>query len=192
MDNPGRPVPERRDGCGFSHLRIVPSTDLNVAFGMSLTVYFADHRLQHPLQGIGGFIGELTLHPFNSKNKLVQALFIPINAVLEIPTFLARPVSLALRLYGNMYAGEMVFVLIALLTLSSGFHALSSAAGGSRSSVHRPGSGVVDLPLPRGRTAGLHFHDAHDRLSVTGIRASLITGSAIWRVEWKTLHTSRP
>jgi F-type H+-transporting ATPase subunit a len=121
--------PSAATAAGFSHLRIVPSTDLNVAFGMSLTVFLLIIIYSIRFKGIGGFIGELTLHPFNSKNKLVQALFIPINAVLEIPTFLARPVSLALRLYGNMYAGEMVFVLIALLTLSSGFHALSSGGG---------------------------------------------------------------
>jgi F-type H+-transporting ATPase subunit a len=121
--------PSAATAAGFSHLRIVPSTDLNVAFGMSLTVFLLIIIYSIHFKGIGGFIGELTLHPFNSKNKLVQALFIPINAVLEIPTFLARPVSLALRLYGNMYAGEMVFVLIALLTLSSGFHALTSGGG---------------------------------------------------------------
>ncbi len=121
--------PHAATAAGLSHLRIVPSTDLNVAFGMSLTVFLLIIIYSIRFKGIGGFIGELTLHPFNSKNKLVQALFIPINAVLEVPTFLARPVSLALRLYGNMYAGEMVFVLIALLTLSSGFHALSSGGG---------------------------------------------------------------
>lgn len=121
--------PSAATAAGLSHLRIVPSTDLNVAFGMSLTVFVLIIIYSIRFKGIGGFIGELTLHPFHSSNKLVQVLFIPINAVLEIPTFLARPVSLALRLYGNMYAGEMVFVLIALLTLSSGFHALSSGGG---------------------------------------------------------------
>jgi F-type H+-transporting ATPase subunit a len=121
--------PSAATAAGLSHLRIVPSTDLNVAFGMSLTVFLLIIIYSIRFKGIGGFIGELTLHPFHSKNKVVQALFVPVNAVLEIPTFLARPVSLALRLYGNMYAGEMVFVLIALLTLSSGFHALTSGGG---------------------------------------------------------------
>jgi F-type H+-transporting ATPase subunit a len=121
--------PSAATAAGLSHLRIVPSTDLNVAFGMSLTVFLLIIIYSIRFKGLGGFIGELTLHPFHSKNKILQVLCIPINAVLEIPTFLARPVSLALRLYGNMYAGEMVFVLIALLTLSSGFHALSSGGG---------------------------------------------------------------
>ena len=60
---------------------------------------------------------------------MLRILCIPLYLVMELPTFLARPVSLALRLYGNMYAGEMVFVLIALLTLTSGFAALSSFGG---------------------------------------------------------------
>ena len=79
--------------------------------------------------GFGGFVGSLTLHPFSSKNWLVQALFVPINFVMELPSFLARPVSLALRLYGNMYAGEMVFALLALLTLSGASAAVHSLTG---------------------------------------------------------------
>ena len=118
-----------RGGLGLSHLRFVPSTDLNVAFGMSLTVFVLIIFYSLKMKGVGGFLAEFTLHPFSSKNVVVQALFVPVNFILEVPTFLARPVSLALRLYGNMYAGEMVFVLIALLTLSSGFSALTSATG---------------------------------------------------------------
>jgi len=60
-------------------------------------------------------VGELTLHPFNAKNPIVQALFIPVNFFLESIALLAKPISLALRLFGNMYAGEMIFILIALM-----------------------------------------------------------------------------
>jgi F-type H+-transporting ATPase subunit a len=74
------------------------------------------------MKGLGGFIGELTLHPFQSKNPIVQALIVPFNFVLEFVPFIAKPVSLSLRLYGNMFAGEMIFMLIALFTLSMGFH----------------------------------------------------------------------
>jgi len=81
------------------------------------------------MKGLGGFIAEFTLHPFASSNVLVQALFVPVNLLLESVMFFARPISLALRLYGNLYAGEMVFVLIALLTLTSGYHALASVGG---------------------------------------------------------------
>jgi F-type H+-transporting ATPase subunit a len=67
------------------------------------------------IKGIGGFTGELTLQPFQSKNKAVMALFIPINFLLEFVSLIAKPISLALRLFGNMYAGEMIFILIALM-----------------------------------------------------------------------------
>lgn len=127
---------------GLAHLRIVPSTDLNVVFGLSITVFILIIAYSLKMKGIRGFIGEFTLHPFRSRNWLVQALFVPINLIMEVPAFLARPVSLALRLYGNMYAGEMVFVLISLLTLSSGFHALASL-GGWLSIVGSVAAGVI-------------------------------------------------
>jgi F-type H+-transporting ATPase subunit a len=60
-------------------------------------------------------VGELTLHPFNAKNPLVQARVIPVNFTLEVLGLIAKPISLALRLFGNMYAGEMIFILIALM-----------------------------------------------------------------------------
>jgi F-type H+-transporting ATPase subunit a len=81
------------------------------------------------MKGLGGFIGELTLQPFSSDNKLVQAILVPINFLLESITFVARPVSLALRLYGNLYAGEMIFLLIAVMTLGVGFAGLASLGG---------------------------------------------------------------
>ncbi len=125
--------PSAAKAAGIGHLRIVPSTDLNVAFAMSLTVFALIIIYSIRFKGLGGFVGELALHPFptggRNANLLVRILCIPINLVIELPSFLARPVSLALRLYGNMYAGEMVFVLIALLTLTQGFHALASGGG---------------------------------------------------------------
>lgn len=122
-------LPSAAQAAGLGHLRIVPSTDLNVVFGLSLPVFFLIIFYNIKMKGLGGFIGSLTLHPFSSKNWVVQALFVPINFVMELPSFLARPVSLALRLYGNMYAGEMVFALLALLTLSGASVALSSVTG---------------------------------------------------------------
>ncbi|HEY7888191.1 MAG TPA: F0F1 ATP synthase subunit A [Steroidobacteraceae bacterium] len=122
-------LPSAAQSVGLGHLRIVPSTDLNVVFGLSLPVFFLIIFYNIKMKGLGGFIGSLTLHPFSSRNWVVQALFVPINFVMELPSFLARPVSLALRLYGNMYAGEMVFALLALLTLSSASTALMSATG---------------------------------------------------------------
>ena len=114
---------------GIQHLKIVPSTDLNATFAMSLTVFVLIIIYSIRMKGIAGFIGELTLHPFQAKNWLVQALLVPVNFVLESVTFLARPVSLALRLYGNLYAGEMIFLLIAVLTLSHGIDSLLTVGG---------------------------------------------------------------
>jgi len=122
-------LPGAAHSVGLAHLKDVPSTDLNIVFGLSLTVFVLIIFYSIRMKGLGGFIAEFTLHPFSNKNVLVQALFVPINLLLESVMFFARPISLALRLYGNLYAGEMVFVLIALLTLTSGYHALASVSG---------------------------------------------------------------
>jgi F-type H+-transporting ATPase subunit a len=122
-------LPDVAHSVGLAHLKDVPSTDLNIVFGLSLTVFSLIIYYSIVMKGFGGFIGEFTLHPFSSNNILLQALFVPINLLLESVMFFARPISLALRLYGNLYAGEMVFVLIALLTLTSGYHALASVGG---------------------------------------------------------------
>ncbi len=95
--------------------KVVPSTDPNGTFGMAIGVFILMIYYGIKVKGIGGFTGELTLHPFHSKNMLLQAFFVPINFILEFVSLLAKPVSLALRLFGNMYAGEMIFILIALL-----------------------------------------------------------------------------
>lgn len=114
---------------GLGHLKDVPSTDLNIVFGLSLTVFVLIIYYSIVMKGLGGFIAEFTLHPFRVKNLLLQVPLVFVNLLLESVMFVARPISLALRLYGNLYAGEMVFVLIALLTLTSGYHALASVGG---------------------------------------------------------------
>jgi F-type H+-transporting ATPase subunit a len=101
-------------------MKIVPSTDPNITAGLALSVFALMIFYGIKIKGIGGFIGELTLHPFNAKNPVVQALFIPVNFTLEVLGLIAKPISLALRLFGNMYAGEMIFILIALM-FSAGF-----------------------------------------------------------------------
>jgi len=115
-------------GVGLQHLKVVPSTDLNATFAMSLTVFaliiFYNLKMKGPL----GFLGELTLNPFRARNVFLQALLVPVNFILESVTFLARPLSLSLRLYGNLYAGEMVFLLLAVLTLQ-GISALAHFSG---------------------------------------------------------------
>ena len=102
---------------GDSHLyfKVVPTTDPNITFGLSIGVFILIIYYSLKMKGVGGFIGELTLHPFSSKNLAVQVALIPANFLLEFIALLAKPVSLALRLFGNLYAGELIFLLIATL-----------------------------------------------------------------------------
>ncbi|MCZ6525291.1 MAG: F0F1 ATP synthase subunit A [Gammaproteobacteria bacterium] len=95
---------------GDPHLyfKVVPTTDPNITFGFSLTVFALTIYYSIKIKGIGGYISELALHPFGK-------YMIPFNLLLEIVQLLARPVSLALRLFGNLYAGELLFLIIAML-----------------------------------------------------------------------------
>jgi F-type H+-transporting ATPase subunit a len=111
-------LPALAHGAGFEHLKVVPSTDLNITFAMSLTVFILIIYYSIKSKGLGGFIAEFTLQPFSAKNPIVKVLLIPANLVLEVVPFIARPISLSLRLYGNLFAGEMIFLLLAALTLS--------------------------------------------------------------------------
>lgn len=102
---------------GEPHLffKVVPTTDPNITFGLSLTVFAMIIFYSIKMKGMGGFIAELTLHPFSSKNLFLQILLIPANFLLEFVSLIAKPVSLALRLFGNIYAGELIFLLLAML-----------------------------------------------------------------------------
>ena len=113
---------------GVHYLKSVPSTDVNVTFALSLTVFALIIFYSIKMKGLGGFVAEFTMQPFQAKNPVVKVLLIPANLVLEIVPFIARPISLSLRLFGNLFAGEMIFLLIALLTLS-GVEQLTGVAG---------------------------------------------------------------
>ena len=121
-------LPAVARGAGIEHLKVVPSTDLNATFALSLTVFALIIFYSLKMKGVVGFISELTLQPFRAKNVFVQAVLVPVNFLLESVTFLARPVSLSLRLYGNLYAGEMIFLLLAALTLQ-GISGLAGVGG---------------------------------------------------------------
>jgi F-type H+-transporting ATPase subunit a len=100
---------------GIHYMKVVPSTDPNATFGMAIGVFLLVLFYSIKIKGIGGFAGELTLQPFSSTNPVVNLLFIPVNFILEFVSLIAKPISLALRLFGNMYAGEMIFILIAIM-----------------------------------------------------------------------------
>lgn len=100
---------------GLEYLKLVPTVDPNITLAMSFSVLFMIIGFAITHKGIGGFIGDLTLHPFEVSNPIGKILFIPINFVLEFVALLAKPVSLGLRLFGNMFAGEFVFILLAAM-----------------------------------------------------------------------------
>jgi F-type H+-transporting ATPase subunit a len=95
---------------GVDHLRTVPSTDPNVSIGMSLTVFLIAFGYSFVAKGVGGVAGEFFFHPFGK-------WMLPVNFLLKCVEELAKPISLGLRLFGNMYAGEMIFILLASFTL---------------------------------------------------------------------------
>ncbi|TYL49315.1 F0F1 ATP synthase subunit A [Marinomonas sp. IMCC 4694] len=90
------------------YFKFVPTTDINATLGMSLSVFALIIFYSIKVKGVSGFVGELTLQPFGK-------WMIPFNLLLEGVGLLAKPVSLALRLFGNLYAGELIFILIAIL-----------------------------------------------------------------------------
>jgi F-type H+-transporting ATPase subunit a len=113
-------VPETAKLLGIHYLRVVPTTDPNTTFGMSLTVFLLTVYYSFKVKGAGGFLGELTLQPFGKWG-------LPANLMLEGINLLSKPLSLSLRLFGNMYAGEMIFILIALMY---GHNIIMSLSGG--------------------------------------------------------------
>lgn len=94
---------------GLEYFKIVPTADPNIPFGMSITVFFLIIFYSIKIKGVGGFARELSMNPFN------HWIAIPFNLFLEIIGLLTKPLSLALRLFGNIYASEVIFLLIALL-----------------------------------------------------------------------------
>ena len=93
---------------GVEYMKIVPTTDVNITMSMAFCVFLLILFYSVKEKGLGGFIGELAFHPF-------PKFLAPVNLILETVTLVAKPVSLGLRLFGNLYAGEMIFILICLM-----------------------------------------------------------------------------
>jgi len=98
---------------GIHYWRVVPTADLNTTFAMSISVFFIVMFYAFKVKGAGGYVHELFTAPFGAH----PVLWLP-NFLLNLVEMLSKPVSLAMRLFGNMYAGELVFMLIALLGAS--------------------------------------------------------------------------
>src|SRR3989344_2457281 len=107
--------PAAAKSAGLHFFKLVPSTDPNITFGMALSVFALVLFYSVKIKGIGGFLGELTMQPFQAKSLPMKALFLPVNLFLETVNLIAKPISLSLRLFGNLYAGEMIFILIAVM-----------------------------------------------------------------------------
>ena len=151
-------IPEIATLFGIPYMKVVPTTDPNATFGMSLSVFVLTIYYSIKVKGARGFFGELAFQPFP------KWLF-PVNLVLEGISLIAKPVSLSLRLFGNLYAGEMIFILIALM-YSGGV--VFAALGGVLQ------LGVGDISRFDRNFAGVHIYDFDHRVSRYGAPASLV------------------
>ncbi len=103
---------------GIGYLKVVPTTDLSTTMAMSLTVFALILFYNIKIKGLSGYLKMFLFHPFGK-------FFVPVNIVMTAIEELAKPLSLGLRLFGNLFAGELVFLLIALIggTMAVGFAA---------------------------------------------------------------------
>ena len=101
-------LPTLAAGVGVDYLKVVPSTDVNITFGLSLGVFLLIFYFNIKMKGFSGFTKEALTAPFGP-------WLAPVNLILRIVEDVAKPVSLSLRLFGNLFAGELIFILIALL-----------------------------------------------------------------------------
>ncbi|MES1943995.1 F0F1 ATP synthase subunit A [Salinisphaera sp. PC39] len=106
-------LPATAAAMGVEYLKVVPTTDLNVTFGLSLTVFALVIFYSIKIKGGWGYAKEFLTHPFGW-------WLAPFNLLLKLVEEIAKPVSLSLRLFGNLYAGELIFILIALFSLGAG------------------------------------------------------------------------
>ena len=99
-----------------AYLRVVPTADLSVTMGLAVSVLFISLYYNVKIKGLGGWAHELVTAPFGtSKNPVFAVILAVVNLAEQLISFVAKTVSHGMRLFGNMYAGELVFMLIALL-----------------------------------------------------------------------------
>jgi len=109
--------------------RILPTADLNIPMGMSLGVFILSLYYGFKIKGGGGFFKDLLTGPFHG-HGVAGLLLVPCNLLLNLMEYVAKTVSLGMRLFGNMFAGELLFMLIALLGGAwAGFGGTSIALG---------------------------------------------------------------
>jgi F-type H+-transporting ATPase subunit a len=108
-------IPRLFELFGVHYMKVVPTTDPNITMAMALVVFILIVFYSIKIKGVGGFVGELTGLPFQTNNVFLKPFTMTFNLILEGVNLLAKPISLSLRLFGNMYAGETIFILIALM-----------------------------------------------------------------------------
>ncbi|HEY3519605.1 MAG TPA: F0F1 ATP synthase subunit A [Rhodanobacteraceae bacterium] len=106
-------IPAAAAATGATHFRPVPTADVNMTFAMSLTVLILTLFYGMKAKGIGGYFKGAVSHPFSAKNFLMKVLLAPFNILMFLIETITQPVSLALRLFGNIFAGDLLFMLIA-------------------------------------------------------------------------------
>ncbi len=111
---------------GIGHLRTVATADINTTLGMALCVFLLIQWVGISEKGLATFFGEWFTAPFHAHGAVAKILLAPANLLLRLIEEAVRPLSLSLRLFGNMYAGELIFVLIAVLTLDASLSHLST------------------------------------------------------------------
>src|SRR6202045_2142800 len=111
---------------GVEHLRTVATADLNTTVGMALGVFLLIQWVGITHKGFGVFVGEWFTAPFHAHNPALKILLAPINFAFRVIEEVVRPLSLSMRLFGNMYAGELIFLLIACFTLDAALNHLST------------------------------------------------------------------
>lgn len=111
-------LPASAAAAGIPYLRVVPTADMNTTLGMALCVFLLIQYMGIKHKGVGGFFSEFVTVPFGPKGA-------PANLLLRLIEEAVRPLSLSLRLFGNMYAGELIFILIAVMTLGATLSSLS-------------------------------------------------------------------
>jgi F-type H+-transporting ATPase subunit a len=124
---------------GVEHLRTVATADLNTTVGMALGVFLLIQWVGISHKGFGVFAGEWFTAPFHAHGTALKVLLAPINFAFRVIEEVVRPLSLSMRLFGNMYAGELIFLLIACFTLGAALNHLSTYFLG----VAQFGAGVV-------------------------------------------------
>jgi F-type H+-transporting ATPase subunit a len=111
---------------GVEHLRTVATADLNTTVGMALGVFLLIQWVGITHKGIGTFVGEWFTAPFHAHSFVLKLVLAPINFAFRVIEEIVRPLSLSMRLFGNMYAGELIFLLIACFTLGAALNHVST------------------------------------------------------------------